>query len=87
MLKTMEKMESEWEGLDFTCIAYKDTGTFIIGGTDEIQMTLDDQIVKIQAMNASPFVEPFKDRASLWEQTLQTLQVFFLRNNMNSEIC
>ncbi|GMH41668.1 hypothetical protein BSKO_09578 [Bryopsis sp. KO-2023] len=74
MLKTMEKMESEWEDLQFVCISYKDTGTFIIGGTDEIQMTLDDQIVKIQAMNASPFVAPFKARASLWEDTLQTLQ-------------
>lgn len=50
-------------------------GTFIIGGTDEIQTILDDQIVKIQAMNASPFVKPFKDRAATWEQTLQTLQV------------
>ena len=51
------------------------TGTFIIGGTDEIQMILDDQIVKIQAMNASPFVKPFKERASNWETILQTLQV------------
>lgn len=51
------------------------SGTFIIGGTDEIQTILDDQIVKIQAMNASPFVKPFKERASNWEQTLQTLQV------------
>ncbi len=50
-------------------------GTFIIGGTDEIQTILDDQIVKIQAMNASPFVKAFKDRAATWEQTLQTLQV------------
>ena len=41
-------------------MAYKDTGTFIIGGTDEVQTILDDQIVKIQAMNASPFVKPFK---------------------------
>ena len=36
---------------------------------------LDDQIVKIQAMNASPFVKPFKDKAANWEQMLQTLQV------------
>ncbi|GMH34909.1 hypothetical protein BSKO_02770 [Bryopsis sp. KO-2023] len=51
----------------------EDTGTFIIGGTDEIQMTLDDRIVKIEAMNASPFVKPFK--AALWEDTLRTLQI------------
>jgi dynein heavy chain len=50
-------------------------GTFIIGGCDEIQATMDDQIVKIQAMNSSPFIKPFKDRATTWETMLQTLQV------------
>eukprot|EP00955_Chlamydomonas_euryale_P081102 363522-Chlamydomonas_euryale.AAC.7 len=39
---------------------YKDTGTYIVAGTDEVQTILDDQIVKIQAMNASPFIKPFK---------------------------
>ncbi|KAL6751111.1 dynein heavy chain 5 [Haematococcus lacustris] len=74
MLQALDKMEAEWQGLEFRVLAYKDTGTFIIGGTDEVQMVLDDQIVKIQAMNASPFVKPFKDRASSWEELLQTLQ-------------
>ncbi|KAG2436335.1 hypothetical protein HXX76_006644 [Chlamydomonas incerta] len=74
MLKTLDKMEHEWEGLDFRVLPYKDTGAFILGGTDEIQTVLDDQIVKIQAMNASPFVKPFKERASTWEATLQNLQ-------------
>jgi hypothetical protein len=53
----------------------QDTGTFVIGGTDEIQTIVDDQIVKIQAMNGSPFVKPFKDRSVDWEATLQNLQV------------
>ncbi|GAX74205.1 hypothetical protein CEUSTIGMA_g1654.t1 [Chlamydomonas eustigma] len=74
MLKAMEKMEAEWGGLEFKVMPYKDTGTYIIGGTDEVQTILDDQIVKIQAMNASPFVKPFKERATAWEATLQTLQ-------------
>ena len=74
MLKTMEKMEGEWQGLDFRVLPYKDTGTFILGGTDEVQTILDDQIVKIQAMNASPFVKPFAERAQGWEAMLQTLQ-------------
>lgn len=75
LLKTLEKMESEWEGLEMKTIAYKDTGTFVIGGTDEIQMILDDQIVKVQSMNASPFVKPFAKRAGEWQTTLFTLQV------------
>jgi dynein heavy chain len=43
LLKTLEKMESEWVGLEIKTIPYKDSGTFVIGGTDEIQMILDDQ--------------------------------------------
>ena len=73
--QTLDKMEHEWEGLDFRVLPYKDSGAFILGGTDDIQTVLDDQIVKIQAMNASPFVKPFKERASAWESTLQNLQV------------
>lgn len=56
----------------FPCPA---AGTFIIGGTDDIQTILDDQVVKIQAMNASPFIKPFQERAAGWEKTLRTLQV------------
>ena len=47
----------------------------MLGGIDEIQLLLDDQIVKVQAMNASPFVKPFIDRAKKWETNLITLQV------------
>lgn len=50
-------------------------GTYVIGGVDEIQLVLDDQIVKIQSMHASPFVKAFKDRIIDWETVLQTLQV------------
>lgn len=35
--KALEKMKGDWEGVEFRVIEYKDTGTFIIGGTDEIQ--------------------------------------------------
>ncbi|KAF5830265.1 dynein heavy chain, N-terminal region 2-domain-containing protein [Dunaliella salina] len=74
MLQSLKKMEGEWAGLAFEVHPYKDTGTYIIGGTDEIQMVLDDQIVKIQSMHASPFVKAFKERVIEWEHTLQTLQ-------------
>ena len=33
------------------------------------------QLMKIQAMNASPFVKPFKEEATKWEATLTFLQV------------
>jgi dynein heavy chain len=52
----------------------EDTGTYILGGVDDVQMILDDQIVKIQSMRASPFIKPFESIATAWEETLQTLQ-------------
>ena len=74
LAQTLKKMVSEWEGLEFRCMPYKDTGTFILGGTDEVQALLDDQIVKAQGMCASPFVKPFEEDAKAWSATLNTLQ-------------
>lgn len=65
----------EWEGVELKTTPYKDSGTCIVGGVDDVQTILDDQIVKIQAISASPFVAPFRERASGHEATLQTLQV------------
>lgn len=36
--KTLEKMHADWDGLVFRVVEYKDTGTFVVGGTDEIQV-------------------------------------------------
>jgi dynein heavy chain len=38
-------------------------------------MLLDDQLMKVGAMNASPFVKPFKKESHDWEVTLRLLQV------------
>ena len=63
--KTLEKMQAEWEGLEFHCLPWKETGTYILGGSDEVQAILDDQIVKAQGMCASPFVKPFEEDAKV----------------------
>ena len=55
---------------------YKESGTCIIGGVDDVQAILDDQIVKVQAINASPFVAPFREQSSTHESSLMTLQVW-----------
>jgi len=70
----LDKMVVDWEGVEFHAKAYKDTGTYTLVGFDDIQMILDDQIVKIQSMRASPFIKPFEQRSGVWEDTLQTLQ-------------
>ena len=46
----MDKMEVEWKEMIFDTKEYRQTGTRILSSIDEIQMLLDDQIVKTQAM-------------------------------------
>ncbi len=31
-------MTKDWEGVQFTVLEYKDTGTFIMAGSDEVQV-------------------------------------------------
>ena len=37
--KVLEKMRNDWEGVVFRITEYKDTGTYIMGGTDEVQVS------------------------------------------------
>ena len=70
----MDKMEKEWEPLIFDTKEYRTSGTRILCGIDEVQMLLDDQIVKTQAMRGSRFIKPFLERCTRWELTLTTMQ-------------
>lgn len=72
--KALKKMKEEWAELQFTVIEYRDSGTFILSSVDDIQMLLDDQIVKTQTMMGSPFVKPFEDEMKDWNTTLIMLQ-------------
>ncbi|XP_076826201.1 dynein axonemal heavy chain 1-like isoform X3 [Clavelina lepadiformis] len=72
--QALDKMEKEWEPINFEVKPYKETGTFIIKSPEEASQLLDDHIVMTQTMSFSPYKKPFEERISTWEGKLNMTQ-------------
>ena len=72
--KSLDKMQNDWMGVKFEFAEWKNTGTTILRGIDDLQMLLDDQLIKTQSMTASPYIGPFEDRVRIWMEKLVLLQ-------------
>uniref|UniRef100_A0A8C7GT98 Dynein axonemal heavy chain 3 n=1 Tax=Oncorhynchus kisutch TaxID=8019 RepID=A0A8C7GT98_ONCKI len=67
-------MKTEWAELCFAFTAYRDTGTSIVSAVDDIQVLLDDHVIKTQTMRGSPFIKPIEADCKQWEEKLLMMQ-------------
>lgn len=58
--KALAAMKDEWSSLEFEVRSYKETGTFLVTGVDDIVTLLDDHLVKTQTMRGSPYILPIE---------------------------
>lgn len=68
--RAIAKMRTEWSTMEYTCLAYRESKTYIVAAMDEVQQLLDDQIVKTQSMRGSPYIKPFEAEIRNWEACL-----------------
>lgn len=53
---------------------FRETGVSILSAVDDIQVMLDDHILKAQTMRGSPYVKAFQAEMQAWEEKLISMQ-------------
>ena len=66
----LKKMKTEWDDIEFFLIPFKKSGTYTCTGFDDALNCLDEQNVKTQAMQFSPFKKPFEGEIKEWYDLL-----------------
>ncbi|XP_063314781.1 dynein axonemal heavy chain 6 [Pelobates fuscus] len=75
----LKKVEDAWKVAEFVTLRHRDSkDVFILGGTDDIQVLLDDSIINISTVASSRYIGPIRPRVeelqrqlSLFNQTLE----------------
>uniref|UniRef100_A0A8C5NZ98 Dynein, axonemal, heavy chain 6 n=1 Tax=Jaculus jaculus TaxID=51337 RepID=A0A8C5NZ98_JACJA len=75
----LKKVEDSWKTTEFVTLPHRDSkDVFILGGTDDIQVLLDDSMINIATIASSRYVGPLKSRVDEWQKQLalfnQTLE-------------
>ncbi|XP_030747452.1 dynein heavy chain 3, axonemal isoform X2 [Sitophilus oryzae] len=72
--KNLAKMKEEWVDIVFECVPYRETGVNVLSAVDDIQVMMDDHILKAQTMRGSPYVKAFEAEMQAWEEKLISMQ-------------
>lgn len=67
-------MKEDWKELSFDLVDYRETGIKILTSIDEIQLLLDDHLLKSLTMLGSPFIKPLEVEMREWSSRLQMIQ-------------
>lgn len=75
----LKKVEESWNDVEFVVLPYKDQReVYILGGTDDIQVLLDDSNIHMATISSSRHVGPIKPKVDEWNRILdvfaQTLE-------------
>ncbi|XP_025198734.1 LOW QUALITY PROTEIN: dynein heavy chain 3, axonemal-like [Melanaphis sacchari] len=72
--QNLQKMKEEWLTIEFEFSPYRESGISILTALDDIQVMLDDHILKAQTMHGSVYVKPFEEEMDTWEKKLISMQ-------------
>ncbi|KAL7290283.1 hypothetical protein TKK_0015983 [Trichogramma kaykai] len=72
--QSLRHMQREWQEVRFELLAYRESGVSVLAGCDDIQLLLDEHILKAQTMRGSPFVKAFEADMQRWEDKLIAMQ-------------
>ncbi|XP_072525800.1 dynein axonemal heavy chain 6 [Salminus brasiliensis] len=67
----LKKVEDSWKTTEFVVLSHRDSkDVFILGGTDDIQVLLDDSSINMATVASSRYVGPIKSRVDEWQRQL-----------------
>ncbi|XP_043915244.1 dynein axonemal heavy chain 6 [Protopterus annectens] len=67
----LKKVEDAWKTTEFVVLPHRDSkDVFILGGTDDVQVLLDDSTINIATIASSRYVGPIKLRVDEWQKQL-----------------
>nr|XP_018918133.1 PREDICTED: dynein heavy chain 7, axonemal [Bemisia tabaci] len=66
----LEEVKNEWMDVHFTTELHPTSGIIMLSNIEEIQTLIDDHIIRTLSIRRSAFIQPIKENAREWFETL-----------------